>query len=167
MKKIVKNTLLIMLIAVVIAAVIKLFIFEFFKVSGQSMEPTLKEGSYIYVNKLYYGLCMPFGDRLLLQWSSPKEGDIVIYLYHNRIIVKRCIATQGTPLEYSSDFGYNLIVKNKTYQLTEEQYHNIRHSNKVPEKTILVIGDNQSNSIDSRTYGFVPTKNILGRVMHK
>ena len=131
------------------------------------MIPSIRQGETIYVDKLHYGLCQPFGDKLIVQWKKPEQGDVVIYLYNNRIVVKRCAATEGTPLEYSTDNGYNLIVGDKTYQLTEEQYHMMSFSTKVPDKTILAIGDNQKDSIDSRTYGFIPVNNILGKVLFK
>ena len=49
--------------------------------------------------------------------------------------------------------------------LSESQYQRIKYSSYVPEGMILAIGDNYSESIDSRDYGFVSTKNILAKVM--
>ena len=91
----------------------------------------------------------------------------VIYYYKNNLVVKRCIATEGTSLEYSSDSGYTLHVGEKNYSLTKLQYNLIKNSPCVPRGMILAIGDNFENSIDSRTYGFVAQKNILGKVIFK
>ncbi len=71
---------------------------------------------------------------------------------------------ENTLLEYSTESGYTLIIKDKEYPLTELQYKLLKESKSVPEETVLVIGDNHLNSIDSRTYGFVPRMNILGRI---
>ncbi len=131
------------------------------------MYPTIQQGDHIIINKLAYGLCIPTGSRLFIQWSTPKPGDIVIYMYQNNIIVKRVAAVGNTPLEYSKDYGYNLTIGETSYHLTEEQYHMIRYSSIVPENTILAVGDNQDESIDSRNYGFIPTNNILGRIINK
>ena len=53
----------------------------------------------------------------------------------------------------------------KKIPLTEYQYQRIKYDSFVPENTILAVGDNYEKSVDSRDYGFVPTKNILGKVL--
>ena len=144
---------------------IKLFVFEYLHVSGESMSPLIDDGETIYVNKLAYGLISPLGDRLLVQWSEPEKDDIVIYLYDDKIVVKRCVATAGDLLEYSFDNGYTLYVGEKAIPLTEIQYANLKKSQKVPEGYILAVGDNYAQSFDSRNYGFVSVKNILGKII--
>lgn len=151
----------------VIAIIIKFFIFDFLKVSGTSMKPALEDGQTIYVNKLAYGLNNLAGDRLLFSWSQPQAGDIVIYLYNNKIVVKRCIAVSGDLLEYSFDTGYTLYVGEKSIPLTELQYLNLKNCEKVPEGFVLAVGDNYSESFDSRNYGFVSVKSVLGKVLCK
>ena len=95
-----------------------------------------------------------------------KENDIIIYLYNNNIVVKRCVAVENTPLDYLTNSGYILIVNSdKKIPLTREQYYNMHNCSEVPSGYILAIGDNFENSFDSRNYGFIPVSNVLGKVI--
>ena len=100
-------------------------------------------------------------------FPSIKRNDIIIYLYDNKIVVKRCVAVAGDSLDYSADSQYILFTGGNEIALTAEQYDCMKNSAVVPEGYVLAIGDNYSQSIDSRTYGFVPVKNILGKVLWK
>ena len=160
-----KSFVLVICIGLVIGALIKFCVIDVLHVSGRSMTPALEDGTTLIVNKLAYGLNIPYGGRLLFQWAQPQEDDIVIYLYNNKIVVKRCIATGGTPLEYSTDPVYTLHVGDRDISLTESQYQNMHTSTKVPEGYILAVGDNYAESVDSRTYGFVAVHNMLGKVI--
>ena len=128
---------------------LKLFVIDFLHVSGTSMEGAIKDGS----------------DRLLIQWNRPKVGDIVIYMYNNKIVVKRCAAVSEQSLEYSANSLYNLKIGDKNIPLTKEQYFNLKDCSQVPEGYILAIGDNYEKSVDSRDYGFVSVRNVLGKVI--
>ena len=152
-----------------VGLVLKLFVFEILTVSGESMMPAVSDGEHLLVSKLAYGLVVPFGDRLLLQWKSPARGDVVIYMYDNKIVVKRCVACGGDSLEYSPDNDYNHILRagGAEIALTESQYLRLRDSGSVPEGYILAVGDNYGVSVDSRAYGFVSERNILGKVLCK
>ncbi len=128
------------------------------------MEEAIHSGDKIVINKIAYGLNLPFGDHQIFSWKRPKENDVVVYLMNNNYIVKRIVAVEKTPLEYSYSTQYNLIVNEKTFPLTEIQFECLKSFDKVPDGTVLAIGDNYENSIDSRDYGLVSEKNILGRV---
>ena len=158
---------LIFLITLTIAFLIKLFVLDIVLVSGTSMMPNIKDGEIIFINKLAYGIVQPFSSSFLVQWDSPKENDVVIYLYNDKMVVKRCIATEFTPLEFYQDSEYNMEVNNKNIPLKEEQFQRIKNSYFVPEGRILAIGDNYAESVDSRNYGFVSVKNIIGKVLCK
>lgn len=144
---------------------IKLFVFDILHIQGISMQPAVRDGQTVLVNKLSYGIVKPFSDTLLTTWAEPVPNDVVIYLYNNKIVIKRCIAVAGTPLEYSDDSGYTLLVGEKAIPLTDLQYHRMQKSTTVPQGTIFAVGDNYTESIDSRTYGFVPVRNVIGRVL--
>ena len=146
---------------------IKLFVLDILHVSGRSMEPSVRDGAVLFVNKLAFGIVEPYGDKLLVKWGNPERDDIVIYLYDNKIVVKRCVAVAGDKIEYSTDPIYTLTVADKTIPLSESQFNNMKASHVVPDDYILAIGDNYAESIDSRTYGFVSEKNILGKVICK
>jgi signal peptidase I len=150
---------------ILIGLFLKLFVFDVLHIQGTSMQPALRDGGTVVVNKLAYGIVKPFSDTLITEWAQPQPGDIIIFLYNNKIVIKRCVAVGGTPLEYSTDSGYTLHVGTKTIPLTGLQYHRMMTSTVVPEGTILAVGDNYALSIDSRTYGFVPVKNVIGKVL--
>lgn len=155
------------IIVLCIALFLKIFVIDIVKISGESMNQALTDGQYVIINKLAYGLVIPFGSSLLIQWAKPKTNDIVIYLYNNKMVVKRCVAIEDTPLSFSEEPEHIMHVNDENIPLTLEQYSKIRYSNYVPKERILTIGDNYKSSIDSRNYGFVSVKNILGKVLCK
>lgn len=152
---------------IAIGVILKLFVLDFLHISGTSMEPVIHDGSTVLVNKLAYGLVKPGSRDFFIQWSQPKPGDIVIYLHDNKIVIKRCAAVSGTRLDYSGNSEYSLRVGDKKIALTKGQYELLCPSSYVPDGYILALGDNYDNSIDSRSYGFVSVKNIVGRVIGK
>ncbi|MBO5235629.1 MAG: signal peptidase I [Spirochaetaceae bacterium] len=154
-----------LVLGLIVGILLKLFVFDILVVEGTSMEPAITEGNKICAFKLAYGIVKPFGDELLIQWAEPKVGDIILYFYNNRAVIKRCVAVAGMSLDFSDDSEYTLFVGENKISLSESQYQRIKYSSYVPEGMILAIGDNYSESIDSRDYGFVSTKNILAKVM--
>ena len=162
-----KGSLFFVLMGILVGIVIKLFCFDLLRVSGSSMEPAIHFGTQIGISKLSYGLVEPFGDELLLQWSEPQRGDVVLYFYNNRAVIKRCVAVAGDRLDFSHGLGYSLTVNEKNIPLTEAQYQRLKHNERVPQGMILALGDNYRESVDSRDYGFVSIKNVLGKVIGK
>lgn len=160
---------LIVCLGLVLGLLLKLFVFEILTVSGESMYPAIKDGERLFVSKCAYGIAQPYGEKLLLQWKGPERGDVVIYLYNNKIVVKRCIALGGDKLEILSNSDYNYILKAGDFSipLSQIQYLKLKDSASVPQGYILAIGDNHEVSVDSRTYGFVSERNILGKVLCK
>jgi signal peptidase I len=152
---------------ILLGVILKLFIFDFLHISGSSMEPAIHDGSTVFINKLAYGIVKPGSAGFFIQWAQPKTGEIVIYLHDNKIVIKRCAAVSGTHLDYSADSEYSLHIGDKKIALTKEQYELIHSSSYVPEGYILALGDNYDHSIDSRSYGFVSVKNIVGKVIGK
>ncbi|MGP1587779.1 MAG: signal peptidase I [Treponemataceae bacterium] len=145
----------------------KLFFVDFVKISGNSMYPTLKDGKYVFVFKSAYGLVKPFSSDFLLQWNTPKENDIVIFLQGTKMNVKRCAAKENTPIECIKNSSYHMKVDSRIIPLTKEQFEKMKYHTYVPQGKILLIGDNYLNSIDSRDFGFISTKNVIGKVICK
>lgn len=150
-----------------LGVLLKLFVVDFLTVSGTSMEPSVRDGSVVVVFKLAYGMARPFGGELLFQWAAPERGDIVLYFYNDRAVIKRCVSVGGDPLEFSASSGYSLYADGNWMPLSEPQYQRIKHSARVPEGMVLAVGDNYADSVDSRDYGFVPERNILGKVLFR
>ena len=144
---------------------LKLFVFDFLKISGKSMEPTLSSGNHIVINKASYGIQNPFTKEYYFTWKSPKKNDVVTFLNDNKIVVKRCVLTEGDSLEILVDSGYHIIINNQKVPLSEFQYLQFAGTKTVPSGYIFVLGDNFLYSVDSRDYGFVSTKSIKGKAI--
>ena len=144
---------------------LKLFVFDFLKISGKSMEPTLSSGNHIVINKAAYGIQNPFTKEYYFTWKSPKKNDVVTFLNYNKIVVKRCVLTEGDSLEILVDSGYHIIINNQKVPLSEFQYLQFAGTKTVPSGYIFVLGDNFLYSVDSRDYGFVSTKSIKGKAI--
>ena len=144
---------------------LKLFVFDFLKISGKSMEPTLSSGNHIVINKAAYGIQNPFTKEYFFTWKSPKKNDVVTFLNDNKIVVKRCVLTEGDSLEILVDSGYHIIINNQKVSLSEFQYLQFAGTKTVPSGYIFVLGDNFLYSVDSRDYGFVSTKSIKGKAI--
>lgn len=129
------------------------------------MQDAIGDGELIFVNKIAYGLQNPFRPELLVQWKKPQSGEIVIYMFENAWVVKRCAAVSGDTLVYQGEDS--VLVNGKTIPLTSIQFHRMRTSGAVPLGYVFAVGDNYGSSMDSRSYGFVPEKNILARVIAK
>jgi len=74
------------------AIIIKLFLFDMMLAAGDSMTPTIKNGTVLVINRLQYGLRFPWQRGYIVRWSSPKPGEIVVfYTPEGEIAVKRCV----------------------------------------------------------------------------
>ena len=94
--------------AVGVALLIRTFLIEAFTIPSGSMIPTLAVGDYIFVNKLSYGFRWPWTSKMLLEWSAPKRGDVVVFQYPcdpSIDYIKRVIALPGDEVR-ADDEGY-------------------------------------------------------------
>ena len=62
------------------AVVVNLFLFDVVIADGYSMEPTIRSGSVLVVNRLQYGFRFPGQKGFLVRWASPRDGDIVVFI---------------------------------------------------------------------------------------
>lgn len=144
------------LMAVIIAMIIRTFFFEIIQVDGASMLPTLSHGDRVAANKLRYRIKEPsFGDIII--FSNP-ENPRVNY-------VKRVIGLRGDTIEIKD----GQVIRNGVR--LEEDYLNQPPRAGYPKTTIpdahlFVLGDNRNFSKDSRdpAVSFIPEENILGKV---
>lgn len=137
----------------------RLFVAQPFIVQGASMQPTFDTGDYLIVDQITY------------DFSQPKRGDVVIIRYPenpSRFFIKRIV---GLPSETVRIDGLNVFITTKNgdkIQLVEPQVEKTRASH---SKTILtdsqyyVMGDNRAESLDSRYFGPLEEKFVVGRAI--
>ncbi len=159
------------LIAFVIAIVIRSFIIQAYTIPSGSMLETLQIGDYLLVNKFLYGVKNPFTDEYIIEGADPEIGDIIVFPFPNDPSVdyiKRIVGTPGDTLEIKNKQLYrNGELVNEAYV---EHYHNMIIDERdnmplitVPEGKYFVMGDNRDHSLDSRYWGFVDRNSIHGK----
>lgn len=146
---------IIFVIAYIIAYVLQNFIFGNFQIQQHSMEPTLYENERVLINRaLYY-------------FKDPERGDIVILLDpigRQSDFVKRVVALPGDKIEVKGGRAYlNDKLLSESYLAKDGSQDNIGPI-KIPQDQYFVMGDNRARSSDSRRFGPIPRKNILGKV---
>ena len=143
--------------AVVLALLIRTFLFEIILVDGSSMLPTLHDADRIFVNKIGYII------------GGPHHGDVVIFKTpedpHTNY-VKRIIGLPGDRVRIQGGVVY---VNNKALTepyILEPPYDDYEEVT-VPKGTFFALGDNRNGSKDSRDLhvGFVPVGNLLGKAV--
>jgi signal peptidase I len=142
--------------AAVYATLIVTFGFQVARVEGQSMAPTLADQDRLIVNKLAYRL------------GEPHVGDIVMLYYPlnpNKSFVKRVIAEEGDQVRVVDGRVFrNDVPMDDTFVPLDYRSHDDWGPQVVPEGYYFVMGDHRNNSSDSRHWGFVPKKYIIGKV---
>lgn len=129
-------------IAVVLALLIRTFVFTLVKVDGSSMVPTLQDGDRLYVTRLLY---------------KPKASDVIVFRPagdKDKYYVKRVIATEGQEVDINFSTGAVMVdgvVLDEPYinELTYAQ-GNVSFPVTVPKDCVFVLGDNRNRSKDSR-----------------
>lgn len=163
------------IIALILALLIRTFIVQAFKIPSGSMIPTFQVGDRIFVNKFVYGARIPFTDIRFPALKQPERGDIIVFVSPEapkRDFVKRLIASGGEKVEIRNG---NIYIDGKLIEgplsVRSNYYYNRGDYGKegevitVPKDSFFVLGDNSANSRDSRYWGFVPKKNLIGKAM--
>ncbi|MDD5731116.1 MAG: signal peptidase I [Candidatus Omnitrophica bacterium] len=162
------------LIAFILAMIIRSFVIQAFKIPTGSMRPTLLEGDIILVNKFIYGAKVPFTDLKLPAVRQPKRGDVVVFIYPEnptKDFIKRLVAVGGENVEirngsiYINDLPVTEPEFSKRYYYNRGDYGEEGKKITVPKDCYFVLGDNSQSSQDSRYWGFVPAKNMLGKAI--
>ena len=164
-----------LIIAVILALFVRTFIVQAFKIPSGSMIPTFQVGDRIFVNKFIYGAKVPLFNMNLPAVMAPKRGDIVVFISPDtpeKDFVKRLIAVGGEKVEIKDGKLFiNGKVIDEPPSICSVYYYNAGDSGKegqvieVPKDSYFVLGDNSASSRDSRFWGFVPKKNMLGKVI--
>ena len=141
--------------AAVYATLIVTFGFQVARVEGLSMAPTLDDQDRLIVNKLVYRI------------GVPRRGDIVMLYYPlnpDKSFVKRVIAEEGDQVRIVDGRVYvNDVPVPDDYVPEEYRSHDDWGPQVIPEGYYFVMGDHRNNSSDSRHWGMVPKKYIIGQ----
>ena len=163
------------LVALVLALVIRTFVVQAFKIPSGSMEPTLEIGDHILVNKFIYGIKVPFTSLSFWAWENPKRGDVIVFMYPlepDKDFIKRVIAVEGDTVRIVNKKLYlngveavdpHAVYKEDTLLPGDVQKRDNFGPITVPPKKLFVLGDNRDRSLDSRFWGFVPLEDVKGR----
>jgi signal peptidase I len=171
--------------------VLRSFLVEPFQIPSSSMVPTLEVGDYILVNKYTYGIRLPVVRTKVLALNEPQRGDVMVFFpphMNDTYFIKRVIGLPGdivsyrqkrlyingkeAPLEMlavvpegASRYGMGLeTIGDANHLVQEDQSRPARDfSVQVKPGHYFMMGDNRDNSSDSRIWGQVPEKDIVGK----
>ncbi len=170
-----------LLIAVVLAVIIKTSIVEAYKIPSSSMEDTLLIGDFLIANKFVYGARVPFFNWRLPAVHDPHQGDVVIFKWPGDGVtnyIKRCVAVGGQKVEiidkvlYVDEEIYPNPPKSKFTDDRIRPRPGVGDNSRdnwgpyiVPRDSYFMMGDNRDNSYDSRFWGPVKKDLVLGEAM--
>ncbi|MCP5123344.1 MAG: signal peptidase I [Pseudomonadales bacterium] len=171
--------------------VLRSFLVEPFQIPSSSMVPTLEVGDYILVNKYTYGIRLPVLRTKVFDLNEPRRGDVMVFFpphMNETYFIKRVVGLPGDTVAYRNKRLYVngreipeemlavLPEGASRYRLGLETLGDARHLVQTDESrpahdfSVLVkpghyfmMGDNRDNSSDSRVWGQVPEKDIVGK----
>jgi signal peptidase I len=165
------------ILAILIAFFIRTFVIQAYKIPSGSMKPTLLIGDHILVSKFNYGIRLPLIRSTLLPIGKPKRGDIVVFIYpedRSKDFIKRLIGLPGDVIEVRDkkifvnglpwNDAHGVNVDSMIIPASVQPRDNFGPVT-VPQDSLFVMGDNHDESYDSRFWGFVPMKDVLGKAL--
>jgi len=163
------------IIAILIAFFIRTFVVQAFKIPSGSMKPTLLIGDHILVSKFIYGVKIPYFRKTLIPVRDPKRGEIIVFIYpedRSKDFIKRVVGGGGDTIEIRNK---KIFLNGLPYQDNHGVYvddfilpGSIQPRDNfgpftVPKGTVFAMGDNRDQSYDSRFWGVVDLKDVLGK----
>ncbi|MDL2272461.1 signal peptidase I [Desulfovibrio sp. OttesenSCG-928-I05] len=160
-----------LLIAIVLALVIRAFVLQPFTIPSGSMLPTLQKGDYLFITRFDYGIKIPFTDKEIVHTGDPQHGDIIVFRYpkdESMDYIKRVVGVPGDVVEMRDKQLYRNGEKvTEAYIINTDPHSYPGRDNmsprSIPEGYYFVMGDNRDGSADSREWGLVPRANIHGK----
>ncbi len=146
--------------ALIVALVVKTFLFQAFYIPSESMEPTLDVGDRVLVNKLSYDLHdVNRGDVVVFELPAEEVGPDGV-----KDLIKRVIGLPGEVIETRDGVIYVDDRRVEEPYLPEDGPTGPPIERQtVPDDHVFVLGDNRDNSADSRSRGPIPIDTIVGR----
>jgi signal peptidase I len=168
-------------IAVILALIVRTFIVQAFKIPSGSMEDNLLIGDHLLVNKFIYGGAPTAVERAVLPMRNIARGDVIVFKFPqepDRDFIKRVIGLPGETLELRhkavyingkpiDESGWHLKFKYPVPPDGAPQHDKLDAFGPVtvPEGYYFAMGDNRDDSADSRFWGFLPATYVKGRAM--
>lgn len=150
------------IMALLFAFAVRAFVFQPFLVHGASMEPNFHNGDYLIVDEISY------------RFQEPQRGEVVVFRYPNdptQRYIKRVVGLPGETVEVQDG---KIIISGssaapQTFTLDEDRYLASENTEgslqvKLGDNEYFVLGDNRRFSSDSRIWGSLPRKDIIGKV---
>lgn len=170
-RKILKDYTESIVLAFILAIIIRAFIVQSFVIPSGSMLETLQIGDHILVPRFSYSLKIPYTHIALIEFSEPERGDIIVFEYPkdpSEDFIKRVIGTPGDTVEVrNKDVYVNGEKLDEPYvQHTDPNFQTMRDNmapRTVPKGKYFVMGDNRDESLDSRFWGFVDKSAVVGK----
>jgi len=150
----------IVVVAMAIVVPVRYFLFQPFLVRGQSMEPNFENGDYLIIDEISYRM------------RPPQRGEVIVFNYPqnpSQRFIKRIIGLPGEKVEVREG---RVFVYKDGREITLDESGYLPQSAQTPGSVDLqlgsgeyfVMGDNRTFSLDSRSWGTLPEKEIIGRV---
>ncbi|MCB1676354.1 MAG: signal peptidase I [Halioglobus sp.] len=171
--------------------VLRSFLVEPFQIPSSSMVPTLQVGDYILVNKFTYGIRLPVVRTRVLELNEPQRGDVMVFFpphMNDTYFIKRVVGLPGDVIAYRNkqlfvngepvaseplaEFTEGLAHYSIGLEVLGDTNHLMQVNTRRPGRDFSVVvtpghyfmmGDNRDNSSDSRVWGLVPEKDIVGK----
>ena len=161
-------------VALPLALFLRVSVVEAYRIPSASMEDTILVGDRLIVNKFIYGARLPILGWRIPPIREPRPGDVIVFrspMEPGVNFIKRCVAVEGQTVEIQNKHVY---VDGRPVALPPHGKVDGRHRLPsmdnlspviVPPGCLFVLGDNRDNSTDSRTWGFLERRNVLGKAM--
>lgn len=155
-KKLLKNTIYSLLVVAAVSVLIATLFLPVLEIYGNSMNPTFSSGDIV----------------VSIKTSNLKRGDVCCFYYNNNILVKRVIALAGDTViidEQGNVYVNGEMIDEPYISRKELGECDIEFPYTVPERTVFVLGDNRSTSVDSRNsrIGAVSLDEIVGKIVFR
>ncbi|MBN1649394.1 MAG: signal peptidase I [Spirochaetales bacterium] len=147
----------------VFLSIVFFMMFSFTAVKGDSMLPVLHDGQRIFYSKIFYGLRI---NKYWVRWKKIQRDDLVVFRdgTSKKLLVKRCIAISGDPVH--CDTQSLVIDDGSVFDLDPGMCEYFRNFSSVPDNFIFAVGDNLTESVDSRDIGFISADDVMGKVLY-
>jgi len=147
-------------VALVLALIIRAFFLQVFWIPSGSMESTLEIGDRIVVNKIVYNFQPPKRFEIMVFRAVPAMGE------EKKDLIKRVVGLPGETLELKDGIltinGQTVDYPAGMKETMRQDYANFGPLD-IPADSYFVMGDNRGASADSRYWGFLPKKNLIGK----